>query len=121
MLTAKIDSLDGLEKNDWRHVSPRFHGQAFIQNKKLVDAVSQIAKQHNVTTGQIALAWLLAQGDDIFPIPGTKRISYLGENFGAIQVKLSTLDLEALQAILDANPVAGKRYPADAQELVDHE
>jgi aryl-alcohol dehydrogenase-like predicted oxidoreductase len=119
MLTGTVKSLDELDKNDWRHIAPRFHGQAFDQNMKLVDAIAAMAQKHQVTTSQIALAWLLSQGNDIFPIPGTKRIQYLDENFNAIQVQLTQDDLQQLGDIIAANPIQGERYPELANQLVD--
>jgi aryl-alcohol dehydrogenase-like predicted oxidoreductase len=120
MLTGKLAAREQLAENDWRRVAPRFQEGAFHQNKALVDAVSAMAKARGVSTGQVALAWLLASGDDIFPIPGTKRLAYLEENWKALDVSLSKSELDALRSILLAHPAAGDRYPEKVQKLVEH-
>jgi aryl-alcohol dehydrogenase-like predicted oxidoreductase len=119
MLTGKLASREQLAENDWRRIAPRFQEGAFDKNKALVDAVGAMAKARDVTTGQVALAWLLASGNDIFPIPGTKRIAYLEENWNALDMRLSEAELNALRSILLAHPAAGDRYPAKVQRLVE--
>jgi len=107
-LTGAITSPADFGDDDFRRNSPRFQGEAFAANLRLVDAVRELASEKGVTAGQLALAWVLAQGDDVVPIPGTKRRSYLEENAGAAAVELSTDDLARLAAIGSAE---GTRYP----------
>jgi len=107
-LTGAITSPADFGDDDFRKNSPRFQGEAFAANLRLVDAVRELASEKGVTAGQLALAWVLAQGDDVVPIPGTKRRSYLEENAGAAAIELSTDDLTRLAAIGSAE---GTRYP----------
>jgi aryl-alcohol dehydrogenase-like predicted oxidoreductase len=97
--------------NDFRKNQPRFQGEAFAANLRLVDAVREMAAEKGVTAGQLALAWVLAQGDDVVPIPGTKRRSYLEENVVAVAVQLSADDLARLEAIAPPGAAEGTRYP----------
>ncbi|MCW2809851.1 MAG: aldo/keto reductase, partial [Friedmanniella sp.] len=94
-----------------RRHNPRFQGAAFDANLALVAAVRALAERKGVTAGQLALAWVLAQGEDIVPIPGTKRVRYLEENVGAAAVTLTAEDLAAIEAALPAAQVVGERYP----------
>ncbi|MFY0407573.1 aldo/keto reductase [Solicola sp. PLA-1-18] len=110
-LTGQITSPDDLEEGDFRRHNPRFQGEAFDANLRLVDAVKAIAQDKGVTAGQLALAWVLAQGDDVAPIPGTRRTTYLEENLGAVDVSLTADDLAALDAAIPADQVQGERYP----------
>ena len=112
MLTGAIKTATDLEASDLRRTAyfPRFQGDALAANLKLVDAVRAFAAEKGCTPGQLALAWVLAQGEDIVPIPGTKRIAYLEENVGALNVELSDLDLEGLARAVPENAVAGDRY-----------
>ncbi|MDR3608820.1 MAG: aldo/keto reductase [Oligoflexia bacterium] len=119
MLTGKLTSTEQLGENDWRRVSPRFQGATFDKNKALVDAVSVIAKAKGATVGQVALAWLLSEGRDIFPIPGTKRVSYLEENWNALDLTLSELERNELRSILRTHLPEGERYPEKALKLID--
>lgn len=89
---------------------PRFQGENFYKNLALVERVKEIAVAKGVTPGQLALAWLLAQGDDIVPIPGTKRRSYLEENVGATAITLTEAELQRLDAVAPKNSTAGDRY-----------
>ena len=107
MLTGAIAGTDGLAANDFRRTLPRFDDSNLAANLALVEEIRAVAARVGATPGQVALAWLLAQGNDIAPIPGTKRRSYLEENHGALEVHLSPEDLTALSAL---NP-AGTRYP----------
>jgi len=109
-LSGRFASPDDLEEGDFRRHNPRFRAEAFQQNLRLVEKVREIAGDKGCTAGQLALAWVLAQGDDIVPIPGTKRRSYLEENLGAVDVELSPDDLARIDAEMPA-PV-GDRYPA---------
>ena len=110
-LTGTITSPDDLEAGDFRRVNPRFEGDALAANLALVDAVRQLAAAKGVTTGQLALAWVLAQGDDIVPIPGTKRVRYLEENVAAASITLTASDLAALATAVPIEAVQGERYP----------
>jgi len=100
-----------LPEADWRRRSPRFQGENFQKNLALVDRVKEIAAEKGVTPGQLALAWLLAQGQDIVPIPGTKRRAYLEENIGAIRIRLSADDLRRIEEVAPKGIAAGNRYP----------
>jgi aryl-alcohol dehydrogenase-like predicted oxidoreductase len=112
-LTGAITSPADFEEDDWRRSHPRFTGEAFTANLRLVDAVRGMAAEKGVTPGQLALAWVLAQGEDVVPIPGTKRRSYLEENIAAAGVQLSAEDLTRLGEIAPPGVAAGGRY-ADA-------
>jgi aryl-alcohol dehydrogenase-like predicted oxidoreductase len=110
-LTGAISTPDDFDADDFRRHNPRFQGENFTRNLELVDAVRAAADQRNCTPGQLALAWVLAQGDDVVPIPGTKRRPYLEENVGALRVTLTADDLAQLDAIVPKGAVAGSRYP----------
>ncbi|MFN2524355.1 MAG: aldo/keto reductase [Mycobacteriales bacterium] len=110
-LTGAITSVDDLDPADFRRHSPRFAEEALAANLRLVDAVRELAADKGVTAGQLALAWVLAKGDDVVPIPGTKRRTYLEENAAAVDVSLSSSDLERLASAVPADAVAGDRYP----------
>jgi len=110
-LTGTISSTQSLDPDDFRARNPRFQGAALEQNLSLVRAVRELAETLGVTPGQLALAWVLAQGDDIVPIPGTKRIRYLEENVEADRVRLSAADLAALDAAVPKGAAVGSRYP----------
>ncbi|MBB5886486.1 aldo/keto reductase [Xanthomonas sp. LMG 8992] len=111
-LTGAIRSPEDFEADDYRRHSPRFQGENFDRNLQLVERVRELAQTKGVTPGQLALAWVLAQGEDLVPIPGTKRLAYLEENLGALQVKLSAEELAQIEAIFPADAAAGHRYPA---------
>ncbi|WP_267103533.1 aldo/keto reductase, partial [Xanthomonas sacchari] len=102
-LTGAIRSPEDFEADDYRRHSPRFQGENFARNLQLVERVRELAQAKGVTPGQLALAWVLAQGEDLVPIPGTKRLAYLEENLGALQVKLSTEELAQIEAIFPAD------------------
>ncbi|HZM32728.1 MAG TPA: aldo/keto reductase [Acidimicrobiales bacterium] len=106
LLTGTVSSLDQLQGDDFRRTQPRFQGDNLERNLALVAVVKEIAEAHGVTPGQVALAWVTAQGDDVVPIPGTKRRTYLEENVGALDVELTTEDLARLDGL---SPV-GERY-----------
>ncbi|MGI8580203.1 MAG: aldo/keto reductase [Solirubrobacteraceae bacterium] len=110
-LTGQIKSIDDLEEGDFRRHSPRFSPENFDKNLELVDRVKEIAEENDVTPGQLALAWVLAQGEDIAPIPGTKRRSYLEENVAAAEIELSEEDLRRLDEAAPKGSAAGERYP----------
>ena len=110
-LSGAIRSLDDLAPDDFRRANPRFQGDNFRKNLELVDRVTQLADQLGVKPGQVALAWVLAQGDDVVPIPGTKRRTYLHENIDAVNVKLSEDEIRALDEAAPIGATAGERYP----------
>lgn len=109
-LTGQIKSLDDLDANDFRRHSPRFSGENFQKNLDLVAKVGEIANEKGVTAGQLALAWVLAQGNDIVPIPGTKHVNYLAENIDAVNIELSADELKRLDAVMPIGAAAGLRY-----------
>jgi aryl-alcohol dehydrogenase-like predicted oxidoreductase len=108
-LTGRFTSPEDLEEDDARRRHPRFQPGNFEQNLRLVEAVEHVAERHGCTKAQVALAWVLSRGDDIIPIPGTKRVQYLEDNVGALNVELKQDDLAELN---DLGTVAGDRYPA---------
>ena len=110
-LTGQIKKFDDLDQDDYRRFSPRFQGENFQKNLKLVDKIEAMAKNKGCTPAQLALAWVMAQGDFIFPIPGTKHIKYLDDNIGAVNVSLSTNDLKEINDIAPKGTAAGLRYP----------
>lgn len=117
-LSGRFRSIDDLDPDDFRRNNPRFTGENFGRNLELVDRVREIAEEKDVSPSQLALAWVLAQGDDIVPIPGTKRISYLEENAAAIHVELTVEDLERIEAAFPKGATAGERYPAAAMSYL---
>jgi aryl-alcohol dehydrogenase-like predicted oxidoreductase len=110
-LTGQFKSPDDFAEDDFRKNHPRFQGENFQRNLDLVREVERMAQEKGCTTAQLALAWVLAQGEDIVPIPGTRHIKYLDENIGALEVKLSQDDLRRLDEILPPGAAAGTRYP----------
>ncbi|HLN78556.1 MAG TPA: aldo/keto reductase [Nocardioidaceae bacterium] len=111
ILTGAITSLDNLAPDDFRRHNPRYQGTALESNLALVAKIEEIADEKGVTPGQLALAWVLAQGDDVVPIPGTKRVRYLEQNVGAASVRLDADDLARLDQAVPREAVAGERYP----------
>jgi aryl-alcohol dehydrogenase-like predicted oxidoreductase len=118
-LTGQIQSPDDLAPDDYRRNSPRFQGENFQKNLDLVREVGAIAQQKGCTPAQLALAWVLAQGEDIVPIPGTKRRPYLEENLGALDVQLSPDDLAQIDRALPSNAAAGLRYAAPQMQALN--
>ncbi|WP_434387370.1 aldo/keto reductase [Melittangium boletus] len=110
-LTGRFRSVEDLEPGDYRRNSPRFQGENFAKNLQLVDKVNQLAARKKVQASQLALAWVLARGEDIVPIPGTKRLPYLEENLAAADIRLSAEELRELDAIAPLGAAAGLRYP----------
>ena len=110
-LTGQIQSLDDLEEDDFRRHNPRFQGENFQRNFDLVERVKEIAAEKDVSAGQLALAWVLAQGEDIVPIPGTKHPRYVEENSGAVEVELSDEDLARIDEAAPVGAAQGDRYP----------
>ena len=113
-LTGAIKTPDALDKTDFRRNSPRFHGENLRKNLRLVEKIEALAARKGCTAAQLALAWVLAQGNDIAPIPGTKRVKYLEENAGAVSVALTAEDLKALEEAAPPGAAAGLRYPEAA-------
>jgi len=109
-LTAKFKSPEDIPEDDFRRRNPRFQGNNFYANRRLAERVEQLADEKDVTSGQLALAWVLAQGDDIVPIPGTKHVEYLKENIGAADIELSDEDLRRLDEAIPRGATAGDRY-----------
>jgi aryl-alcohol dehydrogenase-like predicted oxidoreductase len=109
-LTGAIKTLDDLAEDDRRRTMPRFHPENFAKNFELVHEVERIAEERGATTAQVALAWVLAQGEDIVPIPGTKRRKYLEENVGALDVELTEDDLRRLEDAFPHGVTSGDRY-----------
>ena len=118
-LTGQFKSPDDFPEGDFRKNHPRFQGENFQKNLDLVHEVEKLAQEKGCTTAQLALAWVLAQGEDIVPIPGTKHVRYLDENIGALEVELSEADLARLDAILPPGAAAGERYQAQAMAAVN--
>jgi aryl-alcohol dehydrogenase-like predicted oxidoreductase len=118
-LAGQITSPDDFPEDDFRKFHPRFQGENFAKNIALVREVEAMAKEKGCTTAQLALAWVLAQGDDVIPIPGTKRVRYLDENIGALEVDLSDADLKRLDEILPPGAAAGMRYHERGMETVN--
>ena len=117
-LTGQIKRLDDLPEDDWRRHSPRFQGNNWEHNWKLVKGIQEIAAEKGCTPSQLALAWVLAQGEDIVPIPGTKRRSYLEENISALDLRLTQEDLQRIEKIAPPDVAAGSRYPEAGMRLV---
>jgi aryl-alcohol dehydrogenase-like predicted oxidoreductase len=118
-LTGQFKSPDDFAPDDFRKNHPRFQGENFQKNLDLVKEVEAMAEEKGCTTAQLALAWVLAQGEDIVPIPGTKHVKYLDQNIGALDVELSSEDLKRLDAILPPGAAAGERYHARGMETVN--
>ena len=119
-LTGAIQKLADLESSDWRRTNPRFSEAALQQNLKLADAVKELAVKKGCTPAQFALAWVLAQGNDMVPIPGTKRVRYLEDNMGALRVQLSQDDLKETEARFKDIAVVGERYAPEMMALLQH-
>jgi aryl-alcohol dehydrogenase-like predicted oxidoreductase len=118
-LTGQIKSPDDFPEDDFRRFHPRFIGENFKKNIQLVQEVEDLARQKGCTAAQLALAWVLAQGDDVVPIPGTKRVRYLHENIAALDVKLTNEDLRRLDEILPPGAASGQRYHERGMETVN--
>jgi aryl-alcohol dehydrogenase-like predicted oxidoreductase len=118
-LTGQFKKFEDLAADDYRRNSPRFQGENFERNLDLVQRVQEMSKEKSCTPSQLALAWVLAQGENIVPIPGTKRRKYLDENVGALNVKLTPEDLRRIDDIFPRDATAGARYPAHMMNLVN--
>ncbi len=115
-LTGQIKKFEDLAEDDWRRNMPRFQGENFDKNLKLVNVIEGIAKDRGCTTSQIALSWVMGQGEDVIPIPGTKRRKYLEENAKAIEIQLSDEELNKIKSI--AHETIGERYPEMAMQMI---
>ena len=118
-LTGQLKNFDDLEPDDYRRFSPRFQGENFQKNLDLVKQVELMAREKGCQPSQLALAWLLAQGDDVVPIPGTKHRQYLEENIGALEIDLTIEDLRRLNEVFPTGAAAGQRYPEHMMNLVN--
>jgi aryl-alcohol dehydrogenase-like predicted oxidoreductase len=118
-LTGAFKSPDDFDADDYRRVSPRFQGENFKRNLELVEKVKQLAAEAGVTAGQLALAWVLAQGEDIVPIPGTKRRKYIEENAAAVDISLAPELAKKLQEIFPPDAAAGERYAPAMKTLLN--
>jgi len=119
-LAGRITKPEDLSKEDWRHNHPRFEGNNFQRNFRLAEIVQKMADQKNCTPAQLALAWVLAKGDDIVPIPGTKRESYLKENLQAMHIDLTEDELQRLEKLFPIGVAAGARYSAQGMKTLNH-
>ena len=117
-LTGTIQKPEDLPEGDWRRTNPRFAEEALQQNVKLANAVKSLAEKKGVTAAQLALTWVIAQGDDIVPIPGTKRTKYLEDNMGALSVELNAGDLREIEEACATYHVSGERYTKDMMAMV---
>jgi aryl-alcohol dehydrogenase-like predicted oxidoreductase len=118
-LTGQLKSPDDLAADDYRRNTPRFQGENFTRNLELVERITAIAGRKGITPGQLALAWVLAQGDDIVPIPGTKRRSYLEENIAAGAVTISAAEMAEIAEALPKGAASGGRYPESMMALIN--
>ena len=118
-LTGKIRSLDDLPEDDWRRTNPRFQEAALRENVQLADQVTELAQKRRVSPAQLALAWVLAKGDDIVPIPGTKSPRRLEENAAAVDVTLSAGEVQELDNAISRDAVVGSRYPQQMMALIN--
>jgi aryl-alcohol dehydrogenase-like predicted oxidoreductase len=118
-LTGKIRRYEDLAAEDYRRNSPRFQGENFQRNLELVRVIEQLAREKGCTPSQLALAWVLSRGEDIAPIPGTKRRSYLEENAAAVELKLAEQEVERIEQAFPRGAAAGERYPAEMMKRVN--
>jgi aryl-alcohol dehydrogenase-like predicted oxidoreductase len=118
-LSGAIKSLDDLADDDWRRFMPRFEGENFDKNLELVERVEQLAEAKGCTPAQLALAWVLAQGPDVVPIPGIRKRSRLEENAGAVEVTLTDAELAEIDTVIPKDMAVGSRYPEEAMQLLD--
>ncbi len=118
-LTGKIRSLDDLPEDDWRRTNPRFQEAALRENVQLADQVTELAQKRRVSPAQLALAWVLAKGDDIVPIPGTRSPRRLEENAAAVDVTLSAGEVQELDNAISRDAVVGSRYPEQMMALIN--
>jgi aryl-alcohol dehydrogenase-like predicted oxidoreductase len=110
-LTGRFQSAEDFEPGDFRRYNPRFQGENFARNLELLERVKEIAAEYDCTPGQLALAWVMHRGDDVVPIPGTKRRAYLEQNVQAAELELSEEDLARIDEVAPVGAAAGDRYP----------
>jgi aryl-alcohol dehydrogenase-like predicted oxidoreductase len=118
-LTGRYRRFEDFEPNDYRRNNPRFQGENFAKNLQLVDKINELAGRKKVTASQLALAWVMAQGQDIVPIPGTKHVKYLEENLAAVNIRLSPEELREIDAIAPKGVAAGTRYPETGMKVIN--
>jgi aryl-alcohol dehydrogenase-like predicted oxidoreductase len=118
-LTGSFQRVEDLPPDDWRRTNPRFSEGALRQNLKLADHVKTLAAAKGCTPAQLALAWVLSAGEDVVPIPGTKRVKYLEDNLGAANVKLSQDDLQTIDRLFPPGAAEGERYPAEMMQMLN--
>jgi len=118
-LSGQIRRYGDLAPDDWRRSNPRFQGENFTRNLELVARIAELARAKQCTPSQLALAWVLTQGQDIVPIPGTKRVRYLEENAAAATITLSAAEREAIDAVFPKGAAAGDRYTAGGMAAVN--
>jgi aryl-alcohol dehydrogenase-like predicted oxidoreductase len=120
LVTATVAEKESLAEDDFRRTLPRFDKEHWENNNKLVDEFAKLAESKNATPAQLAIAWVLAQGDDIIPIPGTKKRKYLEENAAAVDITLTSQDLQEIETLVAKYPNIGQRYSDGAMKLVNH-
>uniref|UniRef100_U9TPH1 NADP-dependent oxidoreductase domain-containing protein n=1 Tax=Rhizophagus irregularis (strain DAOM 181602 / DAOM 197198 / MUCL 43194) TaxID=747089 RepID=U9TPH1_RHIID len=118
-LTGKFKSIDDFEPDDFRRTVPRFQGENFDKNLELVRKFDEFASKKGVTSSQLCLAWVLAQGDNIVAIPGTKKIKYLEENFEAVKIHLSSEELSEIRQIINSIEITGARYDENFMQMLN--
>jgi aryl-alcohol dehydrogenase-like predicted oxidoreductase len=118
-LAGQIRSVDDFDPDDWRRTNPRFTGENFQRNLQLVDEIRRVAHEKGCTPAQLALAWVLAQGDDVVPIPGTKRCKYLEDNVGALDVRLTDEELARIDRVFPKGAAAGERYAPQGMQTLN--
>jgi aryl-alcohol dehydrogenase-like predicted oxidoreductase len=118
-LTGAIQKPSDMDADDWRHTNPRFQGPAIEKNLELAEHVKKLAQKKGCTPAQLALAWVLAQGDDVVPIPGTKRVKYREDNLGAARVTLTRSELDEINRAFPPGIATGERYPESMMSLVN--
>jgi aryl-alcohol dehydrogenase-like predicted oxidoreductase len=118
-LTGRFKSIEDLAPDDWRRNNPRFQGENFTRNLELVRRVEQMASEKGCKASQLALAWVLAQGEDVVPIPGTTRRAHLEDNVAALELILTPADLARLVEVAPKGVAAGERYPERAMKVVN--
>ena len=118
-LSGQFTRFEDLPENDYRRVSPRFQGENFDKNIELVKQIEKMAGEKGCSPSQLAIAWVLKQGDDIVPIPGTKRIKYLDANMAALNIELSEAELEKIESIFPRNAAVGERYNEHGMKAIN--
>ncbi len=120
LITATVTDKNELAQDDFRRTLPRLNDSHWQNNQQLIEEFATLAKEKKCTAAQLALAWVLSQGEDLIPIPGTKKRKYLEENAAAVDIDLNDEDLRAIDAVIKRYPNVGKRYSDGALKLVNH-